>query len=158
MYDYNSSGSYFITICTKDRKCILSKVVGTGVPDCPKIVLLKHGIIAEKYIHQLNEFYSYISVENFVIMPNHIHMMVFLIEGQSGTPVPTDMNRANNVLSKFVSTFKRFCNKEYGENVWQSRFNDHIIRNNKDYEEHMQYIYENPARWIYDEMYEQNKL
>ena len=158
MYDYNSSGSYFITICTKDRKCILSKVVGTGVPDCPKTVLLKHGIIAEKYIHQLNEFYSYISVENFVIMPNHIHMMVFLIEGQSGTPVPTDMNRANNVLSKFVSTFKRFCNKEYGENVWQSRFNDHIIRNNKDYEEHMQYIYENPARWIYDEMYEQNKL
>ena len=158
MYDYNSSGSYFITICTKDRKCILSKVVGTGVPDCPKIVLLKHGIIAEKYIHQLNEFYSYISVENFVIMPNHIHMMVFLIEGQSGTPVPTDMNRANNVLSKFVSTFKRFYNKEYGENVWQSPFNDHIIRNNKDYEEHMQYIYENPARWIYDEMYEQNKL
>ena len=67
-------------------------------------------------------------------------------------------DRANNVLSKFVSTFKRFCNKEYGENVWQSRFNDHIIRNNKDYEEHMQYIYENPARWIYDEMYEQNNL
>ena len=73
--------------------------------------------------------------------------------GQSRTPVPTNVERANSVCSQFVSTFKRFCNKEYGENIWQVRFNDHIIRNRDDYEEHVKYIYENPIRWYYDELY-----
>ena len=74
-------------------------------------------------------------------------------DGQSRTPVPTNIERANSVCSQFVSTFKRFCNKEYGENIWQARFNDHIIRNRDDYEEHVKYIYENPLRWYYDELY-----
>ena len=52
-----------------------------------------------------------------------------------------------------MSTFKRFCNKEYGTNIWQRYFNDHIIRNREDYEEHIKYIYENPIRWYYDELY-----
>ena len=47
-YDYNSVGGYFITICTKNRKCILSRIVGTGVPDCPKIELTRYGEIADK--------------------------------------------------------------------------------------------------------------
>ena len=96
-FDYNSVGVYFITICTQNRRCILSRIVGTGVP--------------------------------------------------------TNIEKANSVCSQFVSTFKRFCNKEYGENIWQARFNDHIIRNREDYEEHLQYIYENPIRWCYDELY-----
>ena len=54
---------------------------------------------------------------------------------------------------QFVSTLKRFCNKEYGENIWQARFYDHIIRNRRDYEEHVKYILENPIRWEYDELY-----
>ena len=73
--------------------------------------------------------------------------------GQSGTPVPTNIERANSACSQFASTFKRFCNKEYGESIWQARFNDHIIRNRADYEEHVKYIYENPMRWYYDELY-----
>ena len=52
-----------------------------------------------------------------------------------------------------MSTFKRFCNKEYGENIRQYRSNDHIIRNREDYEEHLRYIYENPLRWQDDELY-----
>ncbi|MBR2398219.1 MAG: hypothetical protein IKA97_05580, partial [Clostridia bacterium] len=81
----------------------------------------------------------------------HIHLLLFIKEnGQSRTPVPT---RANSVFSKFVSTFKRYCNKEYGENIWQARSNDHIIRNRQDYEEHLQYIYQNPVRWHCDELY-----
>ena len=155
-FDYNSAGVYFITICTKDRQCILSRVVGTGVLDCPKIELTKYGEIADKYINQLNNFYEHLSVEGYVIMPNHIHILLFIKEnGQSGTPDPTKerIDRANSGLSKFISTFKRFCNKEYGKNIWQTRSNDHIIRNRQDYEEHLRYIYENPTRWYYDELY-----
>ena len=158
-YDYNRAGAYFITICTQNKHCLLSRIVGTGVLDCPEIALTPYGKIADKYINQLNNFYQHISVDRYVIMPNHIHILLFVsphnnlnpIEnGQSRTPVPTG---ANSVVSQFVSTFKRFCNKEYGKNLWQSRFYDHIIRNQKDYEEHANYIHKNPVRWYYDELY-----
>jgi len=177
-FDYNSVGVYFITICTQNRRSILSRIVGTGVLDCPsetgvldcpsetgvldcpQIELTQYGEIADKYIKQLNDFYEHLSVERYVIMPNHIHLLLWVKEnknktdnGQSRTPVPTNIERANSVCSQFVSTFKRFCNKEYGENIWQARFNDHIIRNRDDYEEHLKYIYENPIRWYYDELY-----
>ena len=72
---------------------------------------------------------------------------------QTVHPVPTNVERSNTVFSRFISTFKRFCNKECGENIWQPRANDHIIRNHEDYEEHLRYIYENPMRWYYDELY-----
>ena len=150
-YDYSANGAYFITICTQDRKKILSKIfVGTGVLDCPQIQLLNHGLIAEKYIRQLNDFYSHISVDQYVIMPDHIHMLLSVRDGQSRTPAPTGEKRidnANSVMSQFVSTFKRFCNKEYGENIWQSRFYDHVIRNQQDYDEIWEYIENNPCKW-----------
>ena len=179
--DYNRSGVVFLTICTKDRRCILSRIVGTGVLDGPRnesakherivgtgvldgpqVELTKYGRIAEKYIRQLNDFYEELSVENYVIMPNHIHLLLWVkgnengasmtsvTDGPSGTPVPTVQN---SIPSRFVSTFKRFCNKEYGENIWQYRSNDHIIRNLQDYDEHLRYIYENPMHWRYDELY-----
>ena len=126
-------------------------VVGTGVLDCPSIMLTPYGKTADKYINQLSDFYENISVEKYVIMPNYIHILLFVHEnGQSGTPVPT---KGNSVVSKFVSTFKRFCNKEYGENIWQDRFYDHIIRDREDFEKHIKYICENPMHWYYDELY-----
>ena len=159
-YDYNNDGIYFITICTKDRECILSQITKAEDNDRIELKLTDCGEIANKYIRNLNEFYDHLSIEKYVIMPNHIHLLLWIKNaespneyGQSGTPVPTNVLRANNACSRFVSTFKRFCNKEYGENIWQSRFNDHIIRNHDDYEEHVEYICKNPINWYYDELY-----
>ena len=56
--NYNQNQAVFLTICTKERKCILSKVVGTGVLDGPQIEFSDYGQIADKYIHQLNNFYD----------------------------------------------------------------------------------------------------
>ena len=197
--DYNSNGAVFLTICTKERRCILSRIVGTGVldgphgssivgtgvPDGPQNHLTRYGEIADKYINQLNDFYDDLSVESYVIMPNHIHILLWVKgiddgpsrtpddgpsrtpddgpsrtpddgpsrtpdDGPSRTPVPTAQN---TITARFLSTFKRFCNKEYGMNIWQYRSYDHIIRNRQDYEEHLRYIYENPMRWFYDELY-----
>ena len=121
---YNLNQAVFLTICTKERRCVLSRIVGTGVRICsanygPKIELTKYGQIEDKYIRQLNDFYDDLSVESYVIMPNHIHIMLWVKgagNGPSRTPVPTVQN---SVPSRFVSTFKRFCNKEYGVNIWQ---------------------------------------
>ena len=160
--NYSHPGVYTITICTKDMKQILSEIivgnpqtVGTGVPDRPQIKLTYYGEIADKYINQLNDFYDNIKVLKYVIMPNHIHLLLQIPDdenGQSRTPVPTgevetDDNGANSTVSKFVSTFKRFCNKEYGKNIWQPRFHDHVIRDENDYIGAINYIENNPNRW-----------
>ena len=152
-FHYGSGYSYFITVCTKDRARILSDItVGTGVLDCPQVKLTYFGEIVDKYINQLNDFYEHISVDQYVIMPNHIHLLITvrLENGQSGTPVPT---RGNSIVSSFVSTLKRFSNKEYGFNPWQRSFYDHVIRNRQDYEETRKYIFENPQNWEKDELF-----
>ena len=153
-FDYDFCGVYFITICTQDRREILSQIVGVDVPDDPydhpQIKLTDYGTIADKYIKQLNDFYNHLSIEWYVIMPNHIHILLNVLDGTSRTSSPT---KQHSTVSQFVSTFKRFCNKEYGGNVWQRGYNDHIIRDREDYEKHVRYIVENPMNWYFDELY-----
>ena len=84
-YDYSTNGAYFVTICTQDRLKILSSIVGDGSP-VPK----PYGMIAEKLIAQIPEKYPTVSVDNFVIMPDHIHMMLrFDCYSGTGAPSPT---------------------------------------------------------------------
>ena len=158
-----------MTICTDKRRKILSNIVGGDVLDAPRVELTAYGKIVDKYINQLNDFYENVFVEQFVIMPNHIHLILFVREdGSSRTSTPTDENicvgngssrtsiptvRQHSVVPAFVSTFKRFCNKEFGENIWQRYYYDHIIRDKHDFEEISKYIYENPLKWEFDELH-----
>ena len=157
-YDYSSTGAYFITICIKDRQCILSNIikpVGVGAFDDPKIRLTKIDKIAEKNLLS-SEKISGEKIDKYVIMPDHIHAIIILDSdkytkrqnGLSRAPTPT-----NEMLPHIVSTFKRFCNKEIGDNIFQRGYIEHIIRDREDYETRVKYIYENPLRWYYDELY-----
>ncbi len=151
-FDYNTTAGYFITLCTEGRRQILSRIVGVDVLGDPKNVeLLSHGIVADKHIKQMNEFYENITVDQYVIMPNHIHFLLFV--HKDGSPRTSTPTKQTSFVSHFVSSFKRFCNKEYGENIWQRGFYDHIIRGREDYDQIVKYIYENPIRWHYDELY-----
>ncbi len=145
-YDYSENGMYFITICVKNKEKLLCNIVGGGVLDAPKTELTKSGKIVEKYIHSINNV-NKVSVENYVIMPDHIHLLIYVDNiddyGTSRTPSPT-----NSLISKTVSGFKRFCNKEIGYNIWQRSYYDHVIRNEKDYIKHFNYIEDNPISWI----------
>ena len=122
------------------------------IDDLPPVYtkLTKFGESAEKYLLQLDEFYKDISVDEYVIMPDHIHI-IFIIpyKGPSRTPVPTPQNTA---LARFISTFKRFTNKECGQNIWQFRSYDHVIRDRRDLETKRKYIYENPTRRYYKDL------
>ena len=151
---YNN-GMFFITICTLNRACILSQIISSDEKECNEgkcfVKLTQFGEIVDKYISQLNDFYSNVSVESYVIMPNHIHFLLSVkSSGPSGTPVPTIQN---STVSRFVSTLKRFCNKEIGENIWQRGSYDHIVRNRDDYIEIKKYIVSNPLNWLRDNLY-----
>ena len=89
-FDYNSVGVYFITICTQNRRCILSRIVGTGVLDCPQPELTRYGEIADKYIKQLNDFYEHLSVEKYVIMPSHCQPQLNPSITHNRRSLPTD--------------------------------------------------------------------
>lgn len=147
-YDYNTPGTYFLTLCVLNRSCLLSRITENNIPDGPKLELSPYGEIAARYINQLHDFYDNISVEGYVIMPNHIHILLSVF-----APTSTASTIQNTVVSSFVSTLKRFCNKEYGQNIWQPRFHDHIIRNQEDFDQHLKYIYENPYIWHKDEFF-----
>ena len=134
-FDYSRQGAYFITLCTRDREKILSRVT-----EPPTIELLPHGEIADKYIRQMDAFYPHLSVEKYVIMPDHVHLLITIHEAAEAEKERT------SVIARFVGTFKRFCDREYGENIWQARYYDHVIRNEQDYRDVWQYIENNPYK------------
>ncbi len=173
--DYSHPGEYMITICVRDMKQILSKItvgnsqtVGDDVLVVPRVELTYYGEIADKYINQLNDFYKNINVIKYVIMPNHIHLLLQIPDGTTGTSSPTgeqtDVINSEKTLSPtgfqtdvrpvehsvipdFVSTFKRFCHREIGEKIFQRSYHDHVIRDENDMIGAINYIENNPYRW-----------
>jgi REP element-mobilizing transposase RayT len=152
-FDYSSNGTYFITICTKDKRCILGSCVGGGVLDAPQIVLSKEGQITKKYIHELSRFYPNLHVDKYVIMPNHLHILLSINgdNGTSRTPSPT-----NAVIPRTVSTLKRFIHKDCGAAIFQRCYHDHIVRCEEDYRRVWEYIDTNPQKWQEDKYFASN--
>ncbi len=150
-YDYSTPGMYFLTICVKDRKRLLGKIVRCDDFNAPQMILSEYGQILDRHIRLMNEKYSHIKINKYVIMPNHFHLLLNIKDyknGASETAAPY-----NNETSNFVSLLKRYCNREYGKNIWQSSFNDHIIRGEKDYQKIWEYIDTNPLKWELDCFY-----
>ena len=129
-YDYSSNGSYFITISTKDRKQILSEIILDN-DQCARVSLKPCGSIAESYIKTIP------GIDKYVIMPNHIHMIIHKTDGRS--------------LVSDMRAYKSLVSKKTGRSIWQDSYYDHVIRNSDDYLEKWQYIDENPAKWADDE-------
>ena len=94
----------------------------------------------------MQNFYENINIDCFVIMPNHLHLIISI--NDSGVP-----RTAHPTVSRFIGTMKRFINKDIGENIWQKSFYDHIIRDDEDYSIKRKYIDENPLKWHDDELF-----
>ena len=144
-YDYSSNGAYFITICTKEKKHILSQIsVGTTIGRPPVLCLSKTGRIVDNAIRQIPDLYKNVFVDNYVIMPNHIHLLI-RIENENGRAmlVPT--------VSRIIQQMKGYITKRVGKPIWQEKFYDHIIRDSYDYMIRYQYIDDNPSKWLLTE-------
>ena len=148
-YDYSLGGAYFVTICTKDRKCILSKVdVGPDALIGPSVILTNVGEIAEQYIKNTEMVYPGIIVEHYVIMPNHVHILLRIETGERGP-----MRASGPTVGVIIKGIKGMTTRALGHSVWQEKFHDHVIRDENDFLNHWQYIDSNPARWAEDEYY-----
>jgi REP element-mobilizing transposase RayT len=158
-YDYSQYGGYFITICTKDMKQILGKVVENSfvgvdahidptaqATHCELSII---GKIVDKYINNIEKSSTDISVEKYVIMPNHIHMILFVKNaGSMRASTPT-----SNLISNTVRSLKILTTKEIGTPLWQRSYYDHVIRNEQDFMRIWEYIDNNPLQWDIDKFY-----
>ncbi|OQA70272.1 MAG: Transposase IS200 like protein [Firmicutes bacterium ADurb.Bin262] len=157
-YDYSQNGAYFVTICVKDRHEILSVIepsehhfVGANFvrpqddvrPQENRPQLTAAGKIVESEIKKLSVTYDGVSVDCFIIMPNHVHMIIFIHNEIGRTQfAPT--------VSRIIKQWKGSVTKQIGYSIWQKSFHDHIIRDEEDFYLITEYIQNNPANWEQD--------
>ena len=133
-YDYSADGEYFVTVCTADKACILGRIT----PGSGETLLSEIGKIAASSLERLPEVFHGVSIPAYVIMPNHLHMIVRLSD-------------SSRTLSQILNSFKGAVSKQARMSVWQKSFYDHIIRDDDDYNRIREYIANNPAVWAGDE-------
>ena len=141
-FDYAQKRAYFVTVCTQDRCEILAEICRGGA------LLLPIGKVVEQEICSLPQRYGLV-IDKYVIMPNHIHMILFL-QGEGCKDTLSDVLCAlKSVTTKKANQIDGCA----GRRIWQRSFHDHIIRDEKDYLKIWQYIDENPSKWEQDCFY-----
>ncbi len=146
--DYSRTGWYFITFCTKNKSCILwpqspQPPVGAALG---RPALSPVGILVEEELHRIPIIYPMISLDRYVVMPNHVHIILAVAQDGRGDGRP----RAVPTISQVINQTKGRISKRVGFPVWQKSFYDHILRNENDYLLTVQYIDENPLKWELD--------
>ena len=156
-YDYNRTGYYFLTLCVVERHPILrcrgaQCAPAVGLPD------LSHaGKVTEQAICGIAVHYPHVSVEKYVIMPNHIHMILRIDHGRT-LCAPTMRDAEQNMVARVVKHMKEYVTKTIGYSVWQKSYHDHIIRNEADYLRIWNYIETNPEKWREDRYYTEKEV
>lgn len=131
-YDYSQDGIYFITICTQHRKWLFWNV---------DMTLSSCGRMVQQAIANIPKYYPTVRVDHYVIMPDHVHLLLCIPEDQDGRSMiaPT--------VSRIIQQFKGYVTKKAGHPVWQKSFYDHIIRNQAEYCAVWEYIETNPIQY-----------
>ena len=149
-YDYSKPGAYFITICTRNKENLFWENVGASIARPQDILLTEDGKIVDYAINQITNFYKNISIDHYVIMPNHIHILLQIHQNNGRAMLaPT--------ISKIIQQMKGYITKKIRKPIWQKLFHDHIIRGQSDYEKIWEYIEENPIKWQIDCFYNDEK-
>ena len=153
-YDYSSAGGYFITICTQGKRCLLSHVVGRGLAPA-EIQYTAYGQIARTQLFLLEQRYPSLRIDRYVIMPNHIHVIMILEEAEGAAANPT----ITDIVCAYKSLTTRACKKVRPiDKVFQTSFYEHVIRGRKDYDEIAEYILNNPKQWELDSLYAKEQI
>ena len=154
-YDYSQNGMYFVTICTQDKKCFFGRVSND------KVDLNIVGRIAKKYLIDIAKHYSSVNIIEFVVMPNHVHLIIEICDAvvAEHCSVTTRNNKNYGLLSKIIKSYKnavtKEINKKFGKNnfKWQRSYYDHIIRKEESLQKIREYIIINPQQWNKDELF-----
>ena len=142
-----SGGCYFVTICTQDKRHYFGNIIEG------EMHLSKIGEYCKSEIEALPKHYQYSEVPLYVIMPNHLHMIICINERTHEPCVPTKRTALSVVIGRFKRALTVYARRNNMEFEWQSRYHDHIIRGDKDANIIADYIENNVARWDSDCFY-----
>ena len=149
-YDYTRPGAYLVTICTQNRDCILSEISNS------KSVLTDLGQQVFASWQWLEKQYPYLKLDEFIIMPNHLHGILVITDncrGGSRTALIAKRKSLGHIVGAFKTISTKWFNKIQGTpgaKLWQRGFYEHVIRNDKELDRIREYIANNPARWEFD--------
>ncbi len=158
-YDYTQAGAYFVTLCARDRACLFGEVVNGDVR------LSDAGRIVADAWEWLAVQYPYVALDAWVVMPNHLHGIIVMVDGDDGgrggsRTAPTGDAPSGTVvvkrkpLGRLIGAFKTVSTKRINEirgtpgaTLWQRNYYEHVIRGDADLRRIRAYIADNPARW-----------
>jgi putative transposase len=158
-YDYSAPGSYFVTICAHEKRCIFSQVLGAGTE------LSSLGRIPQECWFAIPMHFPQASLHAFVIMPNHLHGIIQIgcqAEAQHAGPLrETRLAEARQrvrpgSLSAIVRSFKAAATRQAREKlgcraeIWQRNYFERVVRDGQEFADASAYIAENPMRWQWD--------
>jgi putative transposase len=133
-FDYSSDGLYFVTICSRDRACLF----GSVVDDAVRLSRLGR-IVEDEWRGMPLRWRSSVVLDEFVVMPNHLHGIVWLTRAGHAPPLQT-----------VIGSFKSGVSRGAGRPVWQRSFHDRVIRNEGELDAYRDYVAANPVNWALD--------
>ena len=153
-YDYSQGGAYFVTICVHDRECGFGEILDW------EMRLSSVGEIARQCWLEIPNHFSNIELDEYVIMPNHVHGIIIIPPNTVGVQhveplqskfqhiIPQSMG---SIVRQYKSAATRTCRQRGHEQFrWQRNYYEHIIRDQKDLNTTRRYIHDNPAKWYLD--------
>ena len=175
-YDYGQEGSYFVTLCTHNRArlfemelptvgndlCVVPYNDPCVVPDndlcvvpdnesgtahrpCPTV----ENQIIHKWIKETENKFPNVTIDKYVVMPDHLHLIVTIKERHAGRSLPDVMRFFKTMTTnEYIRGVKDGTLTPFGGKLWQKSYYDHVIRNQQDYSEIWGYIENNPTKWI----------
>ena len=168
-HDYNG-GAYFVTICTRDMVHYFGEIVG-GEMNMTEI-----GEYVQQCIKNIPQHNTYANVPAFVVMPNHVHLIVIIDDenadsicrdvpwrvstyGKNETmqTIANQQGRLSTMIGGFKQSVTRYANANSISFAWQTRFHDRIIRDHDEMNRIAEYIENNVARWESDEFHNSNQ-
>jgi REP element-mobilizing transposase RayT len=156
-YDYSQPGIYFITLCTQNRECLFGEILNG------EMRLNEFGKIAHQCWLEMPHHFPHIQLDEFVVMPDHIHGIIVLnniVGAKKFSPLQniTPFRSPSKTIGSIIRGFKIGVTKGFRQNtdiyvVWQRNYYEHIIRNKVELNRMRQYIIDNPKKWKTDENY-----
>jgi len=161
-YDYTQPGAYFVTICTHSREILFGQVMDG------EMVLNEYGQIVQACWREIPAHFPHVALEAFVVMPNHIHGIILIVDDIAEMTTPVGATHASPLqntprgpvrgsLGAIVGGFKSAATRRINTlrntpsaPVWQRNYYEHIVRNDRALNAIRRYIAANPVRWDVD--------
>jgi putative transposase len=146
-YDYSQAGAYFITICTQNRQCLFGYITEGAM------VLNDAGRMVADCWLQIPHHFPHVELDEWVVMPNHIHGIVIIVRANPPHPTGTGRTIGSMVRGFKIGVTTWYWQRSVSSKIWQRNYWDHIIRNESELHRTRQYILDNPMRWEQDSLY-----